>query len=606
MIKPTLVVLFLISSFVGCGTNEDTTATTSTDTVTTTTTVNEPANSIEIFTSAPVLNAAVKDANGQIALYSSDLQRYIFPNNITYPITAQTTENTFVDVDYDGKKTAVDILPKFTTLKSFCQNINLLTTLYYNSYFQDTNTTISSFRTNMKNNYNVADVCNNEESARVSFALANYMFTEGVTSSFDLIGATNISLTDSEMTKKITEIDSFYDNTLNYLQDESTKTKYYSIYNSLINLDKRIFKRVDTLHIPNIPTLLRSPLNVTNRNTEITTIFDIVLRNSSIYIALGHDSITTLNLDLTKSVPNIVDNSNIPLSSFSSNFYMEDYNNSSCLFVTNGLAGITTYDITTAPGSYKQDISSYGTNNPFSQEGGVFQTNGYVSEGELKRLLAISTVDKGFYLINIKDSMQNCSLTRDINSSDFLLEETSGRSTSSAFRQDGTYLYLTNNNKVRGYNTSNLTKKDVEASKVEFALSTTAEYYNLLLVNSDNDLFTTTNRGLEIYNITSNNSLELISTYLSEGAENEYFSKMDKYENFLMFTDAKYGVKILKLDSDLQPELCGIAYFSLLDTPTELAKVTSLKYDNNSLYVSISNYGIEKINFESMLFEHCK
>jgi hypothetical protein len=59
-------------------------------------------------------------------------------------------------------------------------------------------------------------------------------------------------------------------------------------------------------------------------------------------------------------------------------------------------------------------------------------------------------------------------------------------------------------------------------------------------------------------------------------------------------------------DTNLQPELCGVAYFSSLGNPTELTRITSLEYNNNSLYIGITNYGIKKIDFSSVLFKHCK
>jgi len=484
--------------------------------------------------------------------------------------------------------------------------------LYYTSHYQDNNIKESEYREELANNYNISDVCNNEEVAKVSFALSNYMFIEGLSTPFDLLTSKNIVITSSDMTKEIGKINDFYNNDLKGIvdiSDENTKTKYYSLYNAFINLDKKIFSRVDSLHIPSIPILLRSKLIVENNNTTIGSVLDIKIINSVVYTALGQDILNSLSITLLNE-NDIINTPNPPVNSFGKNIYHQNYNNTDCLFLANGLAGIASYDLTTPPAVFKEDTLFYdkqGEKVDFTMSGGILNINGYVSSAEVKRLLAISTEDKGFYLVNIKDTMKKCTKTKDIKTADFLIENKSGKSISSAFRRDGTYLYITNENKIRGYNITSLDKADIETSKIDFSPSKEdVEYYNLLLQNSDDHLFSTTNKGIEIYDVSSGDKLQFISAYHSEGAKTGYLSKIKKINNFLIFTDAEYGVKILKLDTNFNPQLCGVAYFSSLGNPKELARVTSLEYNNGKLYVGISSYGIKKIDFNSLLFKHCQ
>ncbi|MEA2018899.1 MAG: hypothetical protein U9N59_10670 [Campylobacterota bacterium] len=595
MTKKISYTLLILSLFIGCeSSNNDNSSSTSIDS----------KYQVEVFTTAPVINAFVKDSNNQISSYDNNTSKYLFANEIVYPITVTFNSDTFIDIDYDGNKTAIDVLPKFKELKSFCNSTNLLTTLYYTSQYQDINTTTTEYKSDLTNKYNV-DVCNNNDSAKILFALSNYIFSKDSSENIDLSISTDIYLDDANMIEEISEVNNFFDVKLSSLSTSNDKIKYYSLYNSLINLDKKIFKRVDTIHIPLIPELLRSSLVVDNQNVS-NDVFDIEIVNDIVYNAAGHDTLTSTD----KLLSSYTVYSNPSLESFGSSLYSQDYNNSTCLFVTNSMAGISTYSLNSTGATHTQDIVSYnnaGSDENLSVDDGISYVNGYVSFSESKRLLGVSTKDKGFYLINIKDNMNNCTKSTDINSTDFLIEETSGYSVSSAFKGDGTYLYLTNkNNIITGYNIQNLNKDNIEASKKDFTLTTDIEYYNLLLINSGNDLFVTTNKGVELYDVSSSNNLSLISDYTSEGAETDYISKLETNDEFLIFTDAFYGIKILKLSTDLKPELCGVAYFSLLNKPTELAKVTSLKYDSDKLYVGVSEYGIKKIDFNSMLFEHCK
>jgi hypothetical protein len=543
-------------------------------------------------------------------------KQYIFSQRILYPIEVSFHDNTFIDTDYDGVKTATDTMPKFSKLTTFCQSANLLTTLYNTAQYQNINTI--DFKSDLNVRYNI-DVCDNNSSAKILFALSNHILnTNQNNNQIDILSIADLNINNNEFDNEITNINDFFDNQLSSV---NTPVEYYSLYNSLLNLDKKIYTRADTLNTPLLPTVLKSSLVVensftVNSNNNSIDIFDIKMIDDNVYTASGHEILDIFNTELT-TLTNI-ENTDKITESFGSRLYGQEYNSNKCLFVANGLGGVATYNITD-DGVYVQDILSYTTqeapseNLYFTQAGGVSSVNGYVSTEETKRLLSIGTKDNGFYLINIKDNILDCTVQpKGIISSEFLIEETAGHTISSAINDDGTYLYITNkNNIITKYDIHSLNKIDIESSKKEFTLTENTEYYNLFLIDSGNNLFVTTSNGIEIYDINSSDNISFISKYDSEGSEIDYLSQLEYVEynsnKFLIFTDGFHGVKVLKLDIDLQPKLCGIAYFSLLEKQTERAKVTSIEYnDNNSLYVGLSENGIQKINFDSMLFEHCK
>ena len=610
---------------------------------------NSSKKEVSIFTTAPVAKASVKDASNQIGSYNSDSNTYTFSNNIVYPVTVTFSENSFVDVDYDGKATATDIKPKFETLKSFCNNVNLLTTLYYTSTYEEvieetdneatedetTEDTVNQISTDeyirqISDEYNI-DVCDNEDSAKVLFSLANYIFDNEAYSdddSIDIINSTDILLSDDAFTDNVTAMDTFFNDTLSTITDENDKIQYYSAYYSLVNIDKGIFSRMDTIHVPSIPSLLKSSTIIANGNTDID-VFDIKIANETIFTAAGHETLASASIDPTDDFTiATIHNENSTSEDFGNNLYIQEYDNTTCLYLANSKVGVSAFTLN--PTVFSQDILSYAITDDdgnittetdengdevsvtenLTDIGGVSNVNGYVSLNNSKRLLGVSTQDKGFYLINIKDNMNGCVLSEDIKDEDILIQEGSDYSVSSAIKGDGSYLYTANKTQISGYSIQNLNKEDILESKQDFNLSD-AEYYNLLLVNSGNDLFATTSQGVELYDVDSNNEINLVSSYLSEGTESGYFPQLDTYykgnlDNFLIFTDGFYGVKILKVSSDLQPKLCGVTYFSLPDNDEELAKVTSIKYHDENLYVGVSENGLQKINFDSMLFEHCK
>jgi len=558
---------------------------------------------IEVFTVAPVINALVSDANNQVALYDENIQKYYFENRIHYPIKAQVQSNTYVDVDYDHNKTANDLQPSpfFQThpLASFCTSVNLLTSIYYNTHLQDNNISSEDFENDIARHFNI-DACQETtqqtQNAQVVFGAYNY--------ALDM----NQSFTLNDIESAVSEVHEFFQMYLTNFKTDTAKQHYYSSYDALVQLDRSKVSRVDTIHKPELSTILRPKLSM-KKNSSGVDVFDILPYNNAIYVAAGHDELAKMDTQLR----NQTFESNVTLQSFGKRFYMQSYHNDNCLFLANAKVGLSVFKIDSNGFTKEVNIDEYnntsGVVRKFTQ-GVITNSNGYVSVNETKRLLGIATDKDGYYLINIKDGFKNCKSTMsDLDQrANFLLNGIHGYAVDATFRDDGTYLYVAMKTAgIQGYKTDILDAKEMNASIKNFTLHHQTEAYNLQLFNNDNELLVTTNEGLQIYDVGSAvDHLSYVSEYKTQGASVDYFQDIDTYNDYVFLTDGYQGIKVLKLSNSFEPMLCGAEYFAPKNNPYELAKTTSVKYDSGYLYVGIASYGIVKFKLQDILFSHCR
>lgn len=566
---------------------------------------------VEVFTLAPVVNALVTDANNQVASYDTTKHQYYFEKSVTYPISAQAISTTYVDIDYDNNETANDLKPStfFSShaLKSFCNSITLLSAAYYEQNLSDSNITTNDYANDIfqRFNINVCDsIMDNSNNAKVLFGAYNYTLD------------TNASFTLTDIEPDVSKVEDFFAFYLNNFNLDEDKIKYYSSYNALTRLDLLEVQRVDTIHKPELSTILRPKLPFI-KNSSGVDVFDILPYGSDIYLAAGHDELSKVDTNLQ----NQVFENNVSLVSFGSRFYKQNYQATDCLFLANSKIGLSTYKIDTSGFTKITNLDKYinssGSLVHFSNSA-ITNTTGYVSVNENKRLLGISTKEKGFYLLNIKDTFTQCTPNTTIyngatindirESRDFILNEAGGYSVDATFRDDGTYLYVAHkDNGIVGYKTDILDVNEVNSSKKIFTLQENAQAYNLQLFNNDNELLVTTDKGLQIYDVGSAvYNLQYVSKYQTHGAQVDYFQDIDVYGDFVFLTDGYQGVKVLKLSNSFEPMLCGVEYFAPNNNSYELAKTTSVKYDNGYLYVGIASYGIVKFKLDDILFQHCR
>lgn len=581
----------------------------------------EPSKAfVDIFTLAPAKNILLQDAQNQVALYDEGNESYYFKGDIAYPVTATVTSQTYIDVDYDNNITSSDLtetpLFKTTGLKSFCSEVNFLTSYYYDQKMDENNISIESYKEDIKTRFDI-DICaaplQNQANAITLFGIYNAIIKENSFESLDSV--------ESEITK----VEEFFIENLSFLTSIQERVKYYSFYDALLLLDKHKTQRADTGHKPTIPSLLQEHSSLVKSKTSID-VFDIVKYNDTLLLAAGHDELASTDTELES----VVFANNVGLRSFGSTLDTHEYNNTQCLFLANAKVGVTVFTLNDS-GFIKEpntlttydDIKDLDLNKTVTvtfTDLGINNMNGYISLNQNKRLFGISTADKGYYLLNIKENFNNCSRSRQFTNEDFIIEGDTGSAMDAIFRDDGSYLYVAYKEKgLYGYKTDILeqqilqpkkqkrTETVVERTKKVFALKDAQDAYNLMLYNNDNELFITTDKGLLIYDVgSSRDELSYVSEYLSEGAQKDYYPAIDSFEDYIFITDGYMGVKVLKLNNSFHPMLCGVEYFAPNNNDYELAKTTSVKYDDGYLYVGVTSQGIAKLKLEDLLFKHCK
>jgi len=557
---------------------------------------------VNIFTLAPVKNVLLQDADNQVALYDENNQSYYFTESVHYPISATVTATTYVDVDYDGNITSADLAPSqlFTKqkLQSFCSEVNYLTSYYYDANLSENNISVESYIEQIKTRFDI-DICaptlENEKNAITLFGVYNTVINRG---SLDTL---------ESIEQERSRVEEFFSEYLAFLPSVEKRVEYYSAYDALLMLDRYSLQRADTGHKPNISSLLKAKTALERYNSAVD-VFDIVKHNDTLFLAAGHDELASVNSDLG----GVLFSNDVALLSFGSRLDYQSYGLSECLFLANSKLGVTSFSLNSATFTkernatleYKDDKSAMVN---FSEHG-ITNVNSYISSNQNKRLLGVATSDKGYYLFNIKESFEGCSRREEIDIDDFIIEEKSGYAVDATFRDDGTYLYVSHKEAgITGYKTDILDKTEAMLSQHIFTLKDGQEAYNLKLFNNDNELFVTTNKGLLIYDVgSSRDKLSYVSEYLSEGAQDDYYPSIDSFEDYIFFTDGYKGIKVLKLNNSFHPMLCGVEYFAPNNSDYELAKATSVTYDDGYLYVGVTSQGIAKLKLDDLLFEHCK
>ena len=589
-------------------------------------------NCIRVSTLGNVVNAVVTDANNQKALYDENSSKYCFLNAITYPIKAQILSTTYIDVDYDNIKSANDIKPKATILKSYYPYIDLITDIHSRavednlSYYNSTNSTIAFSIDEVKLYYE--NRLNDEYNINLANPSINEQILNFVAYDYNLTNSLNI---ESQLFDSYNNLVIFFDNYLN-IPSIDDEIKYYSFFHSLELLDKHLINRVDTIHRPQITYIHQNekplPQNFISQSTNIIA-KDIKEDDNGIYIAGGVDGVLKLNTSLS-----IMNNKKVS-DTFSNSYNLDilKTNTSTYLLVADGGEGLSVFDITGGNFIYKNKIfwkyydevqgkDKYITINDskgMKQIDEITNVKSYISPFENKILVAFGTKNTGLYLIDFKKVIpsieSNNSYPMIVSNSDndiynnLLIAGDGGRVYSMAFSSDGENLYATKSNIIEKYNISSLPLNSPSSYSIKGNNA-----YNLKMItkNGIDELFVSTNKGIEVYDVLNNGDLNFISQYNTEGAESGYLPKMDFVEdkNILLVTDGYKGLKAIKFDSSYNPRLCGIGYFYPYSDENKLAKVTSVNTYKDSgvdyVVVGIEGFGVAKFRLEDLLFKHCK
>ena len=624
------ITLLSILLFIGCGSDSSNSSTS--------TNINK-IKCIDVYTLGNVVNAVVTDNNNQRAEYNETSSQYCFKENIAYPIKVQQLADTYIDVDYDNNKTANDISPKFKELKSYYPYIDLVTDVEARaidtnlSYYQDINdtniTALSMPSINEVQNY-YTNFINNKYNIDLANPSINEKILNFVAYDYNLSNELNVS---ADLFNNYNNLVIFFDNTLN-VSSITNKLHYYSFLHSLELLDKKLIDRVDTIHIPNIAYLHSSNKPIVdnfeiNHTNMIVKDIEIDSNKSHIYVASGLDGVTELNNSL-----DVVNNKKVS-DTFSTSYNVDILNtsNKTYLFTADGGEGISLFDITngnlidlnkTFWKYYDQTQDSnvsitIDDTNGRKQIDEVISVKSYVSPFENKIWFAFGTKNKGLYLVDFKKIMSNIESNSSypmiiLNSNDDVnntlwVTGDGGSVYSEAFSSDGQNVYATKSNLIERYDISSLPISTPNNYQI-----TADNAYNLKMItkNGTDELFVSTNEGVEVYDVSNNGDLSFVSKYDTEGSETGYLPKMKfiSDENILLLTDGYKGLKAIKYDSSYNPMLCGVGYFHTYNDSSKLAKVTSVDaYNDNGVeyvIVGIEGFGIAKFKLDDLLFKHCQ
>ena len=603
---------------------------------------------VNVATIGNIVNAVVRDSNGQNADYNTTLSKYCFYKRIAYPIKVQLLSSSYIDVDYDNKKTANDIKPKFDKLESYYPYIDLITDMHakavddnFSSYQQsqsmETNETNESNVTNVAKKITLDDVkkyyekiINDKYSVDLASAGLNEKILNFVAYDYNLTNPLNVN---SNLFDRYNNLIFYFDNELNK-DSIKDKVKYYSFFHSLELLDKKLIERVDTIHRPEITYLHPSNSSTVDNFINIRTNFiakDIKRDNYGVYTASGVDGVSKLDNKLKLM-------NNYKVNNTFSNSYKIDILKTkykSYLVTADGGEGISLFDITNGAFFYLNKIfwkyydESQDTNVSVTiddtagmkQIDEIISVKSYVSPFENKMWLAFGTKNKGLYLVDFKKiipfiegnlsyPMIVSNVNDDVNNTLWIAGD-GDTVYSEEFSSDGESLYATKGNMIESYDLSSLTGMIPSTYTVK-----SENAYNLKMItnNGADELFVSTNRGVEVYDVLNNYDLAFKSAYNTSGANVGYLPKMSfiSDKNILLFTDGYQGLKAIKYDESYNPQLCGIGYFYPYSDSTKLAKVTSVdSYKDNSdgnyyVIVGVDGFGIAKFKLNDLLFKHCQ
>jgi hypothetical protein len=140
--------------------------------------------------------------------------------------------------------------------------------------------------------------------------------------------------------------------------------------------------------------------------------------------------------------------------------------------------------------------------------------------------------------------------------------------------------------------------------------------YDIHLAANSNELYVSTDKGVEIFDSDDTGVLQYVGHYLTEGSRANTLGetvRVDRSENAkaLFIADVTGGVKVLDISDSSYPRLCGVAYFTVGDIAQRSAvrdlELYELENGDKKLYIANDSNGIILIDsIEDILFEHCK
>jgi hypothetical protein len=585
---------------------------------------------VRVYSQAPVLRAVVKDSKGQIAVQKNLNENiYYFQNSPVFPIVAlSNTKDTFIDMDFDGNKTASDIVFD-DTLYSMTPLISLSTTVLLES--ADINFTTNEYNvTKYKDaiyNYTHAFSISSDEflykSAVEGSSINLASFTDTV---YDARQYTDYNASDTDkLSKKYTMIQNFYYEYLSSLSIGDS-AKYHAYFNSLLLLDNKKIFRAQQNTMPSVPDMINRDYDENIKNLPDSAMLSSLYNTQSnlaywaiqidddyeiAYLASGNDGFDTVDISAPKER---LENQNIDGIGFGTYISYIDREDTRCIFLANQERQLSIYGVWPVDHVDDSNSSSYlgGYANTEVDSAKTFDVGFTNTNADNMQLLLVSNFKAGLEIFTL-DGMK-CDTSVELNSSQRLNTTAIGSETySSVVSSNQKIIYVADG-------ANGIISVDISGSK-PVIISTTALKnseiaYNLHMVPNSNELYISTDNGVQIYNTDNTGKISYRGLYPTEGSRANTFGEtlrvsLSKNHQALFVADITSGVKILDIRDSLNPKLCGVAYFSAQNIVERSAvrDVVLVEKDDGSkkVYIANDSNGLIVIDdADHLLFDHCK
>ncbi len=602
-----LALLFILS--VGCGGDS----------------VDQKSREVTLYSIAPVLGAVVKDASGQLAIQHDRSQnRYTFSQQIVWPIVAMADgSESFIDVDFDGHKSNLDIAFSGTLYSNTTTVSELTTVLMKAAHIQ---------MQRMDFNQTQYDKTLHDMSRRYSLEQHFILYATPVTSSTKRLAMLSDALFQARqhvdynvsnwevVDSYFHQAESFYSR---YLSNKtvSEAARYHATLKVLDLINAKRLEYCNTNAAPILPQYLNSEYTVAvehfsemsvlstpyNSNYNLAY-WDIAYDtdHSRAYVAAGNDGFDLIDTSIpTLRLGNYEQNA----SGFGIGITYFDRFDNRCIAVASLENEVLFYE---AP-YFSLDEVSYSGHFTANVAGAKAYDLLYAStNARNSELLLVAGGTAGLQVVNVSDF--SCQGFEELNSSNVLGTTPIGVETYG--------VAISNNRKIIYIADGSGGVKSVDISGASpqlldtIALQHGSRAYKIHLAPNSSELYVSTDTGVEIFSSDDTGVLVYRGYYATEGSRANALGetlKVDRSGNAkaLFVADVTGGLKILDVSESRYPKLCGVAYFQSGDIAQRSA-VRDVKLDESlegvtSLFVANDANGLIKIDdAKILLFEHCK
>ncbi|MEA2111695.1 MAG: hypothetical protein U9P71_06580 [Campylobacterota bacterium] len=580
---------------------------------------------VSVYSIAPVNRAVVKDAKGQLAI-QKDMSKniYTFSQAITWPVVATSDGvESYIDVDFDGKKTASDI--EFNTvLYSRSTAVTELTTSLltsagfntatfdYNETLYDTALSNMALHYTLDENYikNATPITSSNKRLAM---LSDSIFQTRQNSDYN---SSNLDAVDLYFNL----VETFYNRYL-VSMNASDAAKYHESLVVLYLIDAKVLSylnsnttpmissRLNYDYLDNIVTLPADSYLSSQYNRDGNLAYwDLALdhNNSLAYVAAGNDGFDIID---TAVISDRIGNYEQNISGFGTSMEYFDRDDDRCIAVASQSNEVLFYSSTL--------IDLYRVTKRGGYRSGVANAKAYdvhytTTNAKNLELLLIADGVAGLKIIDA--TTLTCDSDFDLNSS-YLIG-------SGQIGSDTHAVTVSNNRKIVyiADGSSGVKSIDISSSapvlidSIELQNGTSA--YDIHLAANSNELYVSTDKGVEIFDSDDTGVLKYVGHYLTEGSRANTLGetvRVDRSKNAkaLFVADVTGGVKVLDISDSTYPRLCGVAYFTVGDIAQRSAvrdlELYELENGDKKLYIANDSNGIILIdNIEDILFEHCK